>query len=101
MHKVLIANRGPIARRIVRACAALKISSVVVFAPADAEAPYLSEATEAYPLIGNTALETYLDQAPEGDERRDTLEHLTMAREGFTEYHLKRAKDLRSLLDSR
>ena len=63
MHKVLIANRGAIARRIVRACAALKISSVVVFAPADAEAPYLSEATEAYPLIGNTALETYLDQA--------------------------------------
>ncbi len=63
MHKVLIANRGSIARRIVRACAALKISSVVVFAPADAEAPYLSEATEAYPLIGNTALETYLDQA--------------------------------------
>tara|TARA_A100001015_G_scaffold288960_1_gene360333 strand:- start:107 stop:1435 length:1329 start_codon:yes stop_codon:yes gene_type:complete len=63
MHKVLIANRGAIARRIVRACATLKISSVVVFAPADAEAPYLSEATEAYPLIGNTALETYLDQA--------------------------------------
>ena len=50
--KVLIANRQTIARRIVRACNELGITSVVVYTSVDAKAPYISEASEAYALNG-------------------------------------------------
>ena len=59
--KVLIANRGAIARRVVRACNALGIASVAVYSEADAGAPYLQEASEALPLRGNSAADTYLN----------------------------------------
>lgn len=62
MHKVLIANRSAVARRVVRACRVLGLKSVVVYAEPDAGAPYLEEADEAYALQGRTAAETYLDQ---------------------------------------
>lgn len=62
LKKILIANRGAIARRIVRACSELKIQSVVVYSPADIQAPYIAEATEAYPLTGNASKDSYLDQ---------------------------------------
>lgn len=62
LKKILIANRGAIARRIVRACSELKIQSVVVYSPADIQAPYIAEATEAYPLAGNASKDSYLDQ---------------------------------------
>lgn len=60
--KVLVANRGAIARRIVRACNELGIASVVVYSPADADAPYVREASAAYALAGLRPLESYLDQ---------------------------------------
>ena len=60
--KVLVANRGAIARRIVRACNELGIASVVVYSPADADAPYVQEASAAYALSGLRPLESYLDQ---------------------------------------
>ncbi|HEX7036732.1 MAG TPA: biotin carboxylase N-terminal domain-containing protein [Pseudomonadales bacterium] len=60
-RKVLIANRGAIARRIVRACEALGIASAVVYSEADAGAPYLDEAGEALPLTGSAPNETYLN----------------------------------------
>ncbi len=63
MHKVLIANRGAIARRVVRACHQLGLKSVVVYSEADAGAPYLEEASEAYALLGVTPKDTYLNQA--------------------------------------
>lgn len=59
--KILIANRGAIARRVVRACNRLNIASVVVYSEADAGAPYLQEAGEALPLAGHTAADTYLN----------------------------------------
>jgi acetyl-CoA carboxylase biotin carboxylase subunit len=62
LKKILIANRGAIARRIVRACNELKVQSVVVYSPADIQAPYIAEATEAYPLTGNASKDSYLDQ---------------------------------------
>jgi len=62
MHRVLIANRGAIARRVVRACRELGLQSVVVYSEADAGAPYLEEADAAYPLAGVTPAETYLNQ---------------------------------------
>ncbi|MEQ8993476.1 MAG: biotin carboxylase N-terminal domain-containing protein, partial [Pseudomonadales bacterium] len=60
-HKVLIANRGAIARRVVRACRALGVRSVVVYSEADARAPYLAEADEALALPGVRAADTYLN----------------------------------------
>ncbi|MEQ8859599.1 MAG: biotin carboxylase N-terminal domain-containing protein [Pseudomonadales bacterium] len=59
--KVLIANRGAIARRVIRACDALGIASAVVYAEADAGAPYLAEAGQALALPGSRAADTYLN----------------------------------------
>lgn len=60
--KILIANRGTIARRVVRACDVLGIASAVVYSDADAGAPYLAEAGEALRLPGDKAADTYLNQ---------------------------------------
>ncbi|MCZ6855408.1 MAG: biotin carboxylase [Gammaproteobacteria bacterium] len=62
-NKILVANRGAIARRVIRACSELGIASVAVYSEADSSAPYLEEASEAHALTGNTAQETYLDDA--------------------------------------
>ena len=61
-RRLLIANRGAIARRVVRACRALGVESVVVYSNADQGAPYLTEADHAEPLPGVTAAESYLNQ---------------------------------------
>lgn len=62
-RKVLIANRGEIARRLIRACQELGARAVAVYSDADAGAPWVREADEAYPLPGVTAAETYLNRA--------------------------------------
>lgn len=61
MRRVLVANRGAIAARIVRACEALELESVCVYSAADQAAPYLARATATYPLTGLAAAESYLD----------------------------------------
>ncbi|MFN7023195.1 MAG: acetyl/propionyl/methylcrotonyl-CoA carboxylase subunit alpha [Pseudorhizobium sp.] len=61
MKKVLIANRGEIAVRIIRACKDYGLASVAVYADADAAAVFVKQADEAYALDGATAKETYLD----------------------------------------
>ncbi|WP_246197195.1 acetyl-CoA carboxylase biotin carboxylase subunit [Cytobacillus depressus] len=61
-HKVVVANRGDVARRAIRALRTLGIRSVAVYSEADAGAPYLAEADEAY-LIGEAqAQASYLNQ---------------------------------------
>ncbi|NKC01019.1 MAG: ATP-grasp domain-containing protein [Pseudomonadales bacterium] len=62
VKKVLIANRGAIARRIVRACNERGIETVALYSEPDIGAPHLAEATETYPLAGSSAQETYLNQ---------------------------------------
>ena len=59
-RKVLVANRGAVARRIIRACDALGIASVAVYSQADAGAPYLQEAGEALLIGGPKPSESYL-----------------------------------------
>jgi acetyl-CoA/propionyl-CoA carboxylase biotin carboxyl carrier protein len=61
--RVLIANRGEIALRVVRACRDAGLASIAVYADPDAGAPYARLADEAVPLPGTSAAATYLDIA--------------------------------------
>jgi propionyl-CoA carboxylase alpha chain len=60
IRKLLIANRGEIASRVIRSCRALDVATVAVFSEPDASAPYVGEADESVGLPGCTAEETYL-----------------------------------------
>lgn len=58
--RLLIANRGEIARRIMRTAREMGISSVAIYADADADAPFVREADTAIALDGESPAETYL-----------------------------------------
>ncbi len=62
LHKLLIANRGEISIRIIRAAEELGITTAVVFSEGDAESPHVHRADEAHALTGRGAA-AYLDIA--------------------------------------
>ncbi|MCD0501683.1 acetyl-CoA carboxylase biotin carboxylase subunit [Bordetella petrii] len=62
MKKVLVANRGAVASRVIRALDKLGMQSVAIYSDADAGLPYVGQATQALRIGGPSAQESYLDQ---------------------------------------
>ncbi|WP_419945456.1 acetyl/propionyl/methylcrotonyl-CoA carboxylase subunit alpha [Candidatus Poriferisodalis sp.] len=60
IRRLLVANRGEIARRVFRTARSMGISTVAVYADGDAEAPFVTDADLAVPLGGRSAADSYL-----------------------------------------
>ena len=63
IRRLLVANRGEIARRVIRTAHEMGIATVAVYADGDVGAPFVLEADSAIALDGKTSAETYLDIA--------------------------------------
>ncbi|MEX2251370.1 MAG: biotin carboxylase N-terminal domain-containing protein [Acidimicrobiia bacterium] len=61
IRRVLVANRGEIARRVFRTCRQMRIETVAVYSNPDTHEPHVREARQAINLPGATAAETYLN----------------------------------------
>ncbi len=72
MKKILIANRGEIARRVMRTCREMGIATVAVCSEPDRDALFAREADETVPLTGSSSAETYLNVAALLDAARRT-----------------------------
>ncbi len=62
IEKVLIANRGEIALRVIKACNSLGLKSVAVYSDEDYNSLHVKQATEAYHIGEGTPAKSYLNQ---------------------------------------
>ncbi|MDR1920478.1 MAG: ATP-grasp domain-containing protein [Candidatus Adiutrix sp.] len=62
-HKVVIANRGTVAARLVRALRVLGVKSAALYSEADSDLPYVNEADEKYLIGPSPAPQSYLNQS--------------------------------------
>ena len=83
MPRILIANRGEIAVRVIRACAHHGHTSIAVYADQDLEAMHTQLADEAYSLPGSSASETYLNIEAIIDVAKKTGAHAVHPGYGF------------------
>ena len=72
LESVLVANRGEIARRVMRTARRMGIRTVAVYSDADAELPYVREADEAVHIGPAQPARSYLDGAAIIDAARKT-----------------------------
>ena len=61
IRRILVANRGEIARRVFRTCSEMRIETVAVYSDSDAGEPHVFEADSAVNLPGSSPVETYLN----------------------------------------
>jgi acetyl-CoA carboxylase biotin carboxylase subunit len=61
IRRVLIANRGEIARRVIRTCREMQIATVAIYSDADANAPHVREADQAVAIGPAPAAQSYLE----------------------------------------
>lgn len=73
INKILIANRGEIARRIMRTCREMGIAAVAVCSEADRDALFVRESDEVVPLVGLPPGQAYLDVDAIVEAARKTL----------------------------
>lgn len=62
IKKILVANRGEIALRVIRTAQEMGIQTVAIYAASDRQAQYVDMASEAYALSGDTYRDTYLNE---------------------------------------